>query len=1078
MTRFCALLTFVASILAASLFADGVIDVDGFEDGSDMGWHVVGHGPMMRSYHKTLVSPGSDGSTFALRLTRDVKDGWCGLGIDHLDKLGLTTATAVRLTARNVNGVQRILVDVHCTDGSRWWCKRPLSKEGQWTEVRVAAEDFFAVNNPHHAKRPDLRAIEALWLSMDELAPAPQNGKWIMDIDSVALVGEKRISLEPATVQPQPVRWKGPPITVGIVDSDMLPPLGQIPGLPKAMASLVTRIGCAADLIAPGTLGARLKRTPPDVLVFNGPGFVVGDDHALIDFLKQGRAIWLISAAPIFSRPLQADGTGGWRDAPTAKPDPLLRLVLEAPNGVAPGWVQRPEHPLELVKPEFGLTAAGRAWWPFLPTALPATKCSVLPVNDSIARPCPPPWVTCTPLLETRFARKNWIRQNDTFSGWAMVMLSHHAGLFAGARVLFSGLPNAQNSILRPAHPAFGAVTASCLQHVATPAARVDATGKAPLDGLPPLTRANYFTYPGPIFMPINFGGTVPTDDPTFWQDMQAGGFNAIHVGLAWRTKPDESGSVIDWRKMDGLVTAAKQHGYRIVIDPWIWDWNRFRAWTGNRSIHHQAWRDRFTEAMRTLARRYAHNETVVAMYATPHTDTSAFRVDETPEGRAAWRRFVRDGLGLSLEQASRCYGARMESWNDLPLPKASKDKPFNLGPVWADYLRFHHEAYHVFMRQVIRAIRSEIPDMPILLRGPYLDVAINMKLAAEFENVAAHSECIETTVDVEGYYRSLAVRFGVPISAENGWPKSRGGPLRMALADYLMGGYRDFQYAFGGPAWARPSINDFHAAQKAARELRTAAYPRASLALLIPDTTLWASRPPNFFSMEGRPHLEFAMERLGFPFEGVSAQYPKLDGLRVIVDDGSNHVLTSACRDALAAWVRAGGTLVVFPHTGEYILDGSKANLAGALGIAFEVPAGKPHEVNGVGKGHVVILRDVPRTDNPADIDQFERLLLDLGVVRDVEIRPRVNHACFHAEGKTYLVVFNKSRKHVGAFFQESRLSAVEANLADLTLTLRPNFSFRSAREIVTGRALIVQGGRLRIRLPATRFRVIEFRH
>ncbi len=219
-------------------------------------------------------------------------------------------------------------------------------------------------------------------------------------------------------------------------------------------------------------------------------------------------------------------------------------------------------------------------------------------------------------------------------------------------------------------------------------------------------------------------------------------------------------------------------------------------------------------------------------------------------------------------------------------------------------------------------------------------------------------------------------------------------------------------------------------------------------------------------------------MERLGFRFEGVSAQYPKLDDLNIIVDDGGNDVLTASCRDALASWVRAGGVLIVFPHTGAYTLDGSRPTLAGALGLKFEVHPARSHETFNVGGGRVIVLPSVPSEKDSASIDRLERLLIGLGAVRDVEIRPRVNNACFRAEGKTYLVVFNKSRKHVGAFFRESTLAAAEEALPDLVLTVKPNFRFSSAKDVVNGNLLESRNGEVEVNLPATHFRVMELVH
>jgi len=328
----------------------------------------------------------------------------------------------------------------------------------------------------------------------------------------------------------------------------------------------------------------------------------------------------------------------------------------------------------------------------------------------------------------------------------------------------------------------------------------------------------------------------------------------------------------------------------------------------------------------------------------------------------------------------------------------------------------------------------------------------------------------VETTPDVEGYYRSLALSFGVPITGENGWPKSRGGPMRMALADWLLGGYRAGLYSFAGPTFARASLLDFHQYEAAARKLGRAAYPVSGLALLVPDTTLYASEPPNFFSMEKLAHLEFAFERFGFPFRAVSSQFLDLKGVRILVDDGSNFVLTPAARRQLAQWVRDGGTLVAFPQTGAFDLAGGPDTLARELGLSF---VARPEAVP-VGRGRVVVLPSVPVSE--PDLGRLEQLLGQLGARRDVRITPPVNNACFeNGDGRRFLVMFAKSPAHVGAFFRESRLAAVEAALPDLNLQVRPAFPFRHARNVVTGQAYAVKDGAFAVPLPKTTWVAIE---
>jgi len=285
-----------------------------------------------------------------------------------------------------------------------------------------------------------------------------------------------------------------------------------------------------------------------------------------------------------------------------------------------------------------------------------------------------------------------------------------------------------------------------------------------------------------------------------------------------------------------------------------------------------------------------------------------------------------------------------------------------------------------------------------------------------------------------------------------------------MAAASTLLGGYRTWLYSFGGPLWARPGLFEFERLQRVWPRLSGARYVAEDIGLLIPDATIWASEPPNFFSAEGRPHLEPLMERTGYGFQAVSAQWPRLEGLRVLLADGRNDVLPEASRRQIAQWVRDGGTLVAFPQSGRFDAAGSGDTLASELGIGL-VP-GRAQ----VAQGRVVTLPRVPE-----DVDELAELLRELCGPPGVEVSPRVNQAVFAGDGRTYVVLYSKSADLVGAFFRESRLPAAVDGLPDLELTVKLPEGVSIARELVTGETLGIRDGTVRVALPAAEYRVLE---
>jgi hypothetical protein len=215
-------------------------------------------------------------------------------------------------------------------------------------------------------------------------------------------------------------------------------------------------------------------------------------------------------------------------------------------------------------------------------------------------------------------------------------------------------------------------------------------------------------------------------------------------------------------------------------------------------------------------------------------------------------------------------------------------------------------------------------------------------------------------------------------------------------------------------------------------------------------------------------------MERTGVPFMAVSAQWPRLDGLRVLVDDGRNDVLPAAAREALVAWVRAGGALIAFPTTGRCDAAGGPETLASALGLDFAAlaAAGDPASV---GQGQVIALPSVPAADGSPTGPALLAALASRGIRPTVAVNPPVNQAVFERDGHRFVVLYNKSVELVGSFFSEDRIPAVEAALPDLRLALELPAGTTRARELLTGTDLPVTAGRTTVDLPATCWRVVE---
>lgn len=1032
------------ALLAAGVWAHAAL-LDDFEDGDTSGWRPVGAGPLMQRYSITAHAPGCD-SAFCLRVTMNGNEGWCGVEAPTWRKLPVTAPTALGLDARGEGGCAQLLIDLHQSGGARYWRLVPLPADGAWLHVEARPADFFPVDKTDPAKTPpDLAKVAAIWLTLwqsDTRAKAAGHGGQdpppaYLDLDNVRLVGaEETPPVTPTAPSPPPVPL--PRVTALVARTERLQRLGQDPAAPAAVAATLTAAGARVRRVDPGAL--ELSAAPcSSVLIWEGPVCREGDWAQVEAFLRCGGALLWWGAGEPFARPVSPAGAALPQ---TQKP---TRALTE---GVLQGL-----HPLQAEGP-WTLTGAGGQLWPGLPRDLAPAKCRFLTTNDSVYRQTLWPWVEATPLLTIDYQASNWISLERTFTGSVATLLRHHAGRYAGARVLLASLGNSAASPLCPRSPLFSAALTGAVRALAAPV-RVMPTPAPPARA--PVTRASFFSHPRRVLGALDFGvRTWDSDDVR--EAVGQLGLNLVVPGVPWLDQPTATGQVVDLAVTDRLVADARAGGFAVVFDPYCFGYGRF-PWacedagkpSAPASIHSATFRRRFVAAMRTLAARYAADPTVVGMFATPDTGTPSFTVEDSEVGRAAWA----------------AYAAQ----HGLPpdLPAAPKPGGYDLSPARAAYVEFWFTACRSFMAAVIGAIRAQAPDMPLLMRGPWLDVSASCQIAAQYSGVAPHCESVETTDDVEATMRGFGQRYGVPISAENGWPKERGAALRMTCATVLLGGYNDLLISFGGPLWARPGREELAALTRVWPRLRGATYCRPAVGLLIPEPAAFAGEPLGFLGVEGRPHLECFSERCGIQFVAVSAQWPKLDGLRVLLDDGRNEILPAPARRALADWVRAGGTLVGFPGTGSLDAAGGPATLAGGLDLSF-IPGR-----HAVGAGQVVILAQVPTSETGPAADALRQALAQAGLRPRVAVDQPVNQAVFQKDGHLFVVLYDKSRDLVGSFFTENTGPTVEAALPTRELALAVPAGMTSARELVTDRPLVVRAGRIRLSLPPTQWRVVE---
>ena len=678
---------------------------------------------------------------------------------------------------------------------------------------------------------------------------------------------------------------------------------------------------------------------------------------------------------------------------------------------------------------------------------------SLIPRDNTIEKQTLEAGVEVIDFWQANYKAKNWIQRWDIFTGSPLQMSVHHSGEFAGAKVIYVGLPEEMRT---------AELLKSLLEQFKKPRRQ-----KIAYIGARELTRENFFNYPGMVAGPLCFRGYNYLDDPIFDEDMRNAGFQFAMYCIPWLYE-EKDGEVVNWKQLDEIVNKMAAKGMKVMLDPYPFNFNpkSFKWLFGKDLPYNPAVEARWLKAMGDIARRYKNNPTVAAMWCSPYTHTADFKVGSTPEMRKYWAEYLKNVKKYSIDDINKRYRLAIKSYDELMFPKEDKSKPYNIGPEWEDYLAFHAYACQEFLRKTIRTIRKEVPEMPLAIRGTHMDPALQMAVAAEFRNVSVHIECIETSVDTEGYFRSLALNYNVPVTAENGWPKAAPAAIKSAFGNLMLGNYPVFLYSFGGPRWLRQNYPEFRRYAVIRQEMSDAAYVKPEVGLVLPDTTLYGGRPATFFAVEKLPALVLTMERSGVPFFSISSYLPKLDGLKLLLDAGHNRIYTRRSLEVFKRFVKNGGTYITFVTSGKYAFDG---------GMDFFETMGIPRKsgVHTLGNGKIVVLDDVKQYQDYAKLSEMLELY---GAKPAVKLNKSVCNALFADGGRKYLVLHNKRRELVGSYFTESRHPKVLAETESAELVIKPCFTFSKALLVPEKRVLPVKDGAVKLTLLPTDTAVLLF--
>ncbi|MFA5204613.1 MAG: hypothetical protein WC708_09455 [Lentisphaeria bacterium] len=650
------------------------------------------------------------------------------------------------------------------------------------------------------------------------------------------------------------------------------------------------------------------------------------------------------------------------------------------------------------------------------------------------------------------------------------------------------------------------------------------------------LSKRNYQHYPYMISSPLSFA--LKEYGPRLFEVMDGVGANCITLTIPMLAEQRADGEIIDLDAVERQLAAADAAGKGVVFDGWTMkSFPYFDPPIGSAgtvdfgfSIYSERSISMFTAALKRMAGRAKEHQSLMGYFPLLITGCEV-QFDFSEVGKNAFRTHVRDGLKLSLAAASRRYGEKLKTWDDLVPPRPDPQAQWNTTPKWKDYIDFSTQAAIALRTRCIDAIRSVDPDAQIFLRANYLEGGVVFQVASRYRGVYAHMECCETTSDTEGYFAGAGRAWNVPISCENGWCKCQGPAFKMAMGDILLGGYTDYHFSWAGPFFMLPSTADHLRMIWGAAIIRGGVYPEPRFGILLPDTSVFASKELNFFGTRSLPQIEYQVERLGIPYQSVSSYLLPMDRrLKVLMDDGQNMVLPLANMDRILQWVREeGGVFIFYPHTGmlssagELNAPGRSAFLRRALPgqeiavsdegtctivsggesatfaahrnavlpgakIVLEDAAHRPAvQELAYGRGKLVMLSFVPSDwgkqwdavttplNSTAGLALMDTLLTGYGLTRPVAVSPAVSTAYYEKDGALYVVLYAKDPRVVGAMFSESVYKGIGKLQKDLTLTLAPAFPFARAVDAITGETFATGAGPFKVKLPGGEWRIIR---
>ena len=608
-----------------------------------------------------------------------------------------------------------------------------------------------------------------------------------------------------------------------------------------------------------------------------------------------------------------------------------------------------------------------------------------------------------------------------------------------------------------------------------------------------PLTRQTFFTPSAAGRFVILFRSY--DDNANNIEVARETGLQGFSLHIPWVPDGDTVETAINWPVLDRWIGETGAAGMKVIID--AWDHRPYpqyfihfkqgeprRHWEKYPSMvvteNHRRWEDLW----RAVAERYVAHDHVVGMFLAPGAQSS-FQIDLSEHAAADYVDFLRTVQDRDLAELAGNHGMALDSWEDVRPPDV--DQP--AGNMFARILDYHAFWVHQhlqFLHASARAVRAASPDMALLLRGPY-DYGPNVRHAAElmktYGPVSIHAENVETTVNTHTPMYGSHLRYGVPISAENGWPANRGEPTRHAFYKALMGHYTAFLYSGGSSIQLLPNLDVLAEYAYLDSRLRDTRPVVPRVAALIHETTeLFPAVSMPLDAKWNTPRFHRALFRRGYPAMATNIERPDLRDVDIAIDGGGNAVVRRSVLQSLVRWTAEGHTLVISDKMAAFTEEGPGLPLAERLrapretvyGVGPErIQAPEPFlapdkgpvvERIAVGDGQVLVLNQLGHEQMD---DTIDAALEKLGAARPVACDPPMPLVVREDDRSLYVILYDVDPDTIGGYFNYDDAAedlAIDDVLLNLTLTTP--FAPAAAVDLARNKVLDVSGREVQVAL------------